>query len=88
MGFGYAGLIVVDWLIHGSAAPVKGWAPLMIMILVMGGFQMIMLGIIGEYLWRTLAQVRRRDSYLIDAIYEPKAAPRDGFIEPGDAGRG
>jgi hypothetical protein len=29
-----------------------------------------MLGIIGEYLWRTLAHVRRREMYLIDAIYE------------------
>jgi len=52
---------------------VKGWAPLMIVVLVMGGFQMIMLGIIGEYLWRTLAQVRGRDMYLIDAIYTPAA---------------
>lgn len=25
---------------------------------------------LGEYLWRTLTQVRRRDMYLIDAIYE------------------
>ena len=44
----------------------------MIVVLVMGGFQMIMLGLIGEYLWRTLTQVRRRDMYLIDEIYESK----------------
>ena len=41
----------------------------MIVILIMGGFQMLMLGVIGEYLWRTLAQVRNRDPYIIDAIY-------------------
>jgi dolichol-phosphate mannosyltransferase len=70
LGFVYAGLILVDTLLLGN--PVKGWAPLMIMVLVIGGFQMIMLGIIGEYLWRTLAQVRRRDMYLIDAIYHAK----------------
>ena len=68
LGFIYAGLIFVDALFLGN--PVKGWSPLMIMVLVIGGFQMIMLGIIGEYLWRTLAQVRRRDVYVVDAIYE------------------
>jgi dolichol-phosphate mannosyltransferase len=71
LGFAYAGLIVVGSILFGN--PVKGWAPLMIMVLVMGGFQMIMLGLIGEYLWRTLTQVRRRDMYLIDAVYEAKA---------------
>ena len=73
-GFVYAGLILINRLAFGN--PVKGWAPLMIMVLVLGGCQMIMLGIMGEYLWRTLAQVRRRDMYLIDAIYDSKSAER------------
>ncbi len=50
--------------------PAKGWAPLMIVILVMGGIQMLMVGVIGEYLWRTLAQVRNRDPYIIETIYD------------------
>ena len=70
LGFAYAGLIVVDNLLLGN--PVKGWAPLMILVLVIGGFQMVMLGIIGEYLWRTLAQVRKRDPYLVEAVFESK----------------
>jgi hypothetical protein len=36
-----------------------------------------MLGLIGEYLWRTLTQVRRRDMYLVDAIYESKSRDLD-----------
>jgi dolichol-phosphate mannosyltransferase len=75
LGFVYAACIVIDHLLGGNA--VKGWAPLMIMVLVMGGFQMVMLGVIGEYLWRTSMQVRRRDMYLIDAIYEAKRANPD-----------
>lgn len=79
LGFAYAGLILIDTLLLGN--PVKGWAPLMIVVLVIGGFQMIMLGIIGEYLWRTLAQVRRRDMYLIDAIYDSEGTePRAGLV--------
>jgi dolichol-phosphate mannosyltransferase len=71
LGFAYAGAILIGKLFFNNPTPAKGWAPLMIMILIMGGFQMIMLGLIGEYLWRTLAQARRRDMYLIDAVYEP-----------------
>lgn len=72
LGFIYAGLIVIGRLFFKNT--ITGWAPIMILILVIGGFQMIMLGVIGEYLWRTLAQVRRRDMYLIDAIYESKGS--------------
>lgn len=69
LGFLYALDIFVVRLIWGT--PVVGWAPIMIVILVMGGFQMLMLGVVGEYLWRTLSQVRNRDSYIIEAIYDP-----------------
>ncbi len=68
LGFLYALIVFVGRLVWGN--PVKGWAPLMIVILVMSGLQMLMLGIIGEYLWRTLAQVRNRDQYVIEAIYD------------------
>jgi dolichol-phosphate mannosyltransferase len=49
---------------------VAGWAGLMIVTLIMGGIQMLMLGILGEYLWRTLAQARRREEYVIDTVYD------------------
>ncbi len=52
LGFLYA-LIILIGRIFGSV-PVQGWAPLMIIILVLSGIQMLMLGIIGEYLWRAL----------------------------------
>ena len=30
---------------------------------------MLMIGIIGEYLWRTIDQVRKRPSYIIEKVY-------------------
>ena len=45
-----------------------GWAPLMIVILLIGGFQMLFLGIMGEYIWRTLSQTRERPNYIIKEI--------------------
>ena len=46
--------------------PVQGWASLMIAILIIGGFQMIMLGMLGEYLWRTYDETRGRPKYVIE----------------------
>lgn len=68
MGFLYALIVLFTKLFLGN--PIAGWAPLMIVILVVGGFQMVMLGVIGEYLWRVLSQVRKRDLYVIDKIYD------------------
>lgn len=56
-----------DYLFYWNI-PFKGWAPILILILVLSGIQMLMLGIIGEYLWRTLDQVRSRSIYLIEKI--------------------
>jgi dolichol-phosphate mannosyltransferase len=39
----------------------------MVVILMLGGFQMLMMGILGEYLWRTLDESRRRPHFLIEA---------------------
>ena len=46
--------------------PVQGWATLMIVVLLMGGFQMIMMGTLGEYLWRTYDETRGRPRYVIE----------------------
>ena len=67
-GFIYALIIILE-RIFGNV-PFKGWAPIMVLILILSGIQMLMLGIIGEYLWRTLDQIRNRPKYIIDQIYE------------------
>lgn len=67
IGFIYAATVFFIKLIWGL--PVEGFAPLMIVILIIGGVQIIMLGIIGEYLWRVLAQARNRDPYIIESVY-------------------
>ncbi len=64
IGFLYAALIV--YLALFSAMPVRGWPTTMVVILITGGIQMIMLGTIGEYLWRNLDESRNRPLYLIE----------------------
>ena len=64
LGFAYAIFIVVNhFLTHAAVA---GWSSLMAAVLVLGGIQMLMLGVLGEYLWRVLDETRQRPRYLIE----------------------
>lgn len=67
-GFLYALFIIATRLIWGSV--IEGWAALMVVSLVLGGIQLLMLGVIGEYMWRTLAQSRSRDAYVIEEVLD------------------
>lgn len=64
LGLLYALLIVVKSLITDISVP--GWTSLMIVILLIGGIQITMLGVLGEYIWRGLDESRRRPRYMID----------------------
>ena len=48
--------------------PILGWASLMCVVLFSFGLMMLMLGILGEYVWRALDASRNRPPYLIDEI--------------------
>lgn len=63
LGFGYGILIIISRL--QFKIPVQGWSALMVVILLIGGFQLIFLGVIGEYLWRTFDEVRKRPVYIV-----------------------
>ena len=63
LGVLYSITIVASWMLHST--PFSGWAPLMIAVLVVGGLIMVMLGIIGEYIWRIYDEVRKKPNYVI-----------------------
>jgi polyisoprenyl-phosphate glycosyltransferase len=67
LGFAYALNIVYYRLMYGS--PFQGWAPIMVVTLVIGGLLMVMLGIIGEYIWRIYDEVRRKPNYVVRDTY-------------------
>ena len=66
LSFSY-GLLVVVLRCFGTI-PVPGWTILVVILTFLLGLIMIMLGIIGEYLWRILDESRKRPPYIIDRI--------------------
>ena len=63
LGVLYSATIVFSWL--QGETPFTGWAPIMIAILLVGGLIMVMLGVIGEYVWRINEEVRKRPNYVV-----------------------
>jgi dolichol-phosphate mannosyltransferase len=64
LGFFYALIVVINKVFFYN--PIEGYASLIVVVTIMGGLQMIMMGIIGEYIWRTLDESRSRPRYLIE----------------------
>jgi len=66
MSFALACYVLFLWFFVDI--PVQGWATLVALITMLLGLIMVMLGIIGEYLWRILDECRKRPSFVIDQV--------------------
>lgn len=64
LAFVYALWIVVKAMLWGD--PVAGWPTMMAVILLLGGAQLMALGVIGEYLGRLYEESKQRPLYLVD----------------------
>lgn len=64
--------VIVEKFTVGT--PILGWASLMCIVLFGFGVMMLMMGILGEYVWRALDAARNRPPFLIDEIKENGAA--------------
>ena len=76
VGFIYMLSIILKTLIYGI--DVSGYASMMVVILFLGGIQLIFLGLIGEYLGRAFYEVKRRPLYFIDSYNEEKETNMKG----------
>lgn len=63
MSFLYASFLIVRKVFFDLGGP--GWASLMVALLFLGGVQLVMLGILGEYIWRGSEQVKGRPPYIV-----------------------
>ena len=67
LGFVYALFLAARRVFYG--APIEGWTSLICVVLVVSGVQLVMLGVLGEYLWRTFDESRRRPRYIVEASH-------------------
>ncbi len=73
LAFAYAIHRVVVTLLRGPDVP--GYPSLLVVILFLGGVQLITLGIIGEYIGRIYQEVKQRPLYLVRRRHGRVAAP-------------
>ena len=74
VGFGLAGLsllaIVAAAILRLAGGAIVGQASTLILVLFLGGIQLIFLGIIGEYLGRIYDEVRGRPLYIVHDVLD------------------
>jgi dolichol-phosphate mannosyltransferase len=58
--------VIISWL-RGEI--VQGWTSLMAIVLVLGSAQLIMVGILGEYIGRLYMQSKSRPLFIIEELH-------------------
>jgi len=77
LGLLYAVFVIITRMIRGI--PVEGWTSLMVVLLIVSGAQMIMIGILGEYLWRNLDETRKRPRFIVERVIEGEEARHEAL---------
>ena len=87
--------VATAWTLGRS---VQGWASLSIMILLLGSAQLLVLGIIGEYLGRLFIEAKRRPLFVVERVYTARPGEthrrsprqevgmRESTVSPADSG--
>jgi dolichol-phosphate mannosyltransferase len=77
--FSAISLVLTAWALYQrfvGADTVRGWASTLVVILLLGGVQLLMIGVVGEYLSRIYDEVKQRPMYVIGDLR--------GFEDPTD----
>jgi polyisoprenyl-phosphate glycosyltransferase len=77
-------LIVLGVMMLASLAVGSGLGIRLVLAIIVGlsGLQLVATAIVGEYVWRTLDEARRRPAYLIEATTADATMPPPGRAEP------
>lgn len=62
------GLFVIYAKLTGLV-PLAGWTAIMVVLLFVSSFQMLALGVIGEYVWRAMDAARNRPNFIVEQVY-------------------
>jgi polyisoprenyl-phosphate glycosyltransferase len=76
----FYGLFVLIAKMTGLVS-LSGWTSIMVVLLFVSSFQMISLGIIGEYVWRSLDASRKRPNFIVDKFHNSGETSTPGKIQ-------
>jgi polyisoprenyl-phosphate glycosyltransferase len=79
LAFLFAAWIIYKTIVFGD--PVRGYPSLMVVVLFLGGVQLLSIGVMGEYLGRLFNETKRRPLYLVSA-YEPATCMVESEVRP------
>lgn len=71
-GMLYGIKIVLEVLFYGVAVP--GFPSLLVAVVVLGGLNLALLGLVGEYVWVAVSEVKERPVYFVKDVVEPEAS--------------
>jgi glycosyltransferase involved in cell wall biosynthesis len=75
----YLAWIVVERLLFGG--PFSGFASIVVLVVFFGGMQLLCLGLIGEYVGKTLLEAKQRPTYILRDEVELGRARRTNAVE-------
>lgn len=64
----YAAVVIWKTLMYGD--PVRGYPSLMVVVLFLGGVQLVSVGVLGEYIGRIFNEVKGRPLYLVNRVLQ------------------
>jgi len=76
LSFVFGVYVLVNQIFFGTR--VQGWTSVMLAVLVLGGVQLLMIGVLGEYLQRILEEARARPLYIVERTLGFTATPPFG----------
>lgn len=75
LGFLYATVLIGMRVF--SAIPIPGWTTLIVVVLFSSGLQLLLLGVLGEYMWRALDESRNRPPFIVAEMKNVKNVVRE-----------
>ncbi|MBB4954132.1 glycosyltransferase involved in cell wall biosynthesis [Agrobacterium vitis] len=75
-GMAYGVNIIVTALLYGADVP--GYPSLMSAVTVLGGFNLALLGLLGEYIWVAVGEVKDRPLYLVRRLHHSDKNENNG----------
>lgn len=77
LGVSLISLIMIVWSVvrYFVGATVTGWSSLMCVVLFLGGIQLLCIGVLGEYIGKIYAEVKRRPRYIVSETTWEESRP-------------